>query len=266
MDSVFPPLTATGFDAITSALPAVVYLLVALAAVLYAPRDTRTRVFLLVAVTNLAPYALPFYAWRRPGSTFTRPLLSVIAVSLLLGSLALFHFTQVFPWRRPWIRRYFELLLTGYLLGPFIVLGLIWFAPATPEEMQAAYAVLTLFIGLPTVFAVGVVAPFAGLLSLYYSYLAARAAGLDRARVPLAGIIVSQLAGGVLAILVIPLLHFVAPSGPWVAIASALLAAFGVLMPLAFAAGIWTFGVLTLDIDDLPSIRPALQGPIEPPS
>ena len=83
---------------------------------------------------------------------------------------------------------------------------------------------------------------------------------------PLAGIIVSQLAGGVLAILVIPLLHFVAPSGPWVAIASALLAAFGVLMPLAFAAGIWTFGVLTLDIDDLPSIRSALQGPIEPPS
>ena len=166
MDSVFPPLTATGFDAITSALPAVVYLLVALAAVLYAPRDTRTRVFLLVAVTNLAPYALPFYAWRRPGSTFTRPLLSVIAVSLLLGSLALFHFTQVFPWRRPWIRRYFELLLTGYLLGPFIVLGLIWFAPATPEEMQAAYAVLTLFIGLPTVFAVGVVGRFAGLLSL----------------------------------------------------------------------------------------------------
>ncbi len=266
MDSVFPPLTATGFDAVTSAVPAVAYLLVALAAVFYAPRDTRTRVFLLVAVANLPPYFLPYYAWRRPGSLLTRPLISLIAVSLLIGSLALFHLAQVFPWRRPWVRRYFELLLTGYLLGPFIVLGLIWFAPAKPEEMQASYAVLTLFIGLPTIFVVGIVAPFAGVLSLYYSYLAARAAGIDRARVPLVGIIVSQLAGGVLAILIIPLLHFVAPSGPWVAVASALLSGFGVLMPLAVALGIWKYGALTLDVDELPSIRPALQGPIEPPA
>jgi hypothetical protein len=249
-----PPLTASGFDAITSTVSAAAYLLVALSALIRAPRDSRTGVFLLVAVTAIAPYLLPGYAWYRPGSAFTKPLVSVLAVSLVLGSLALFHFTQVFPWRRPWIRRYRELLLTGYALGPLIVLGLIWFAPKQAEEIEASYAVLTVFIGLPLIFIVGVMLPFAGLLSLYYSVLAARAAGLEQARRPLLGILVSQLAGGVLAILIIPLLHFVAPRGPWVTLASALLFGVGLLMPIAFAAGVWRFRVLDLDINDLPAV------------
>jgi hypothetical protein len=257
MDTVFPPLTATRFDAVTSAVSAAAYLLVALTALLRAPRDSRTGVFLLVAVTGLAPYLLPAYAWFRPGSAFTKPLVSVLAVSLVLGSLALFHFTQLFPWRRPWIRRYFEVLLTGYGLGPLIVLGLIWFAPQQAEEIQASYAVLTVFIGLPTLVIVGIVLPFAGLLSLYYSVLAARAAGLEQARLSLVGILISQLAGGVLAILIIPLLHVVAPAGPWVTIASGLLFGFGLVMPIAFAAAVWKFRLLDLDINDLPSIRPA---------
>ncbi|PYR94810.1 MAG: hypothetical protein DMF84_04060 [Acidobacteria bacterium] len=255
MDTVFPPLTATRFDAVTSAVSAAVYLLVGFAALLRAPRDARTGVFLLVAVTGLGPYLLPVYAWLRPGSTFTKPLVSVLAVSLVLGSLALFHFTQIFPWRRPWIRRYFELLLTGYGLGPLIVLGLIWFAPRHAEDIEASYAVLTVFIGLPAIFVAGIVLPFAGLLSLYYSVLAARAAGFEQARRPLMGILVSQLAGGVLAILIIPLLHFVAPAGALVTIASALLFGFGLLMPIAFAAGVWRFRVLDLDIEGLPSVR-----------
>jgi hypothetical protein len=256
MDTVFPPLTATRFDAVTSAVSAAVYVLVALAALLRAPRDPRTGVFLLVAVTGLGPYLLPVYAWFRPGA-FTKPLVSVLAVSLVLGSLALFHFTQIFPWRRPWIRRYFELLLTGYGLGPPIVLGLIWFAPSQPEQIEASYAVLTVFIGLPTIFIAAIILPFAGLLSLYYSVLAARAAGVEQARRPLMGILVSQLAGGVLAILIVPLLHLVAPAGPWVTIAAALLFGFGLLMPIAIAAGIWKFRVLDLDINGLPSARPA---------
>jgi hypothetical protein len=253
MDTVFPPLTATAFDAVTSALSAAVYLLVALIGLLRAPRDARTGVFLLVAVTGLAPSLLPAYAWFRPGSAFTKPLLSVLAVSLVLGSLALFHFTQLFPWRRPWIRRYLELLLTGYALGPLIVLGLIWFAPKQAEDIEAAYAVLTVFIGLPTIFIIGIVLPFAGLLSLYYSALAARAAGFEQARRPLVMILISQLAGGVLAIVIIPLLHLVAPSGPWVTIASGLLFGFGLLMPIAYSLGVWKFRVLELDINHLPS-------------
>lgn len=254
METVLPPLTATRFDAVTSAVTAAIYLLVALTALLRAPRDSRTGVFLLIAVTSLAPYLLPAYAWYRPGSTFTKPLLSVLAVSFALGSLALLHFTQVFPWRRPWIRRYFELLLTGYGLAPLIVLGLIWFAPRQPDEMQASYAVLTLFIGLPTLFIVALLAPVAGLLSLYYSYLAARSANLPQAQAPLMGILFSQLAGGVVAILIIPLLHVVAPTGPWVTMAAALLFGFGLIMPVAFAIAVWKWRVLDLDIEELPPI------------
>ncbi len=116
--------------------------------------------------------------------------------------------------------------------------------------------VLTVFIGLPMIFIVGVVLPFAGLLSIYYSVLAARAAGLEQVGRPLMGILISQLAGGVLAILIIPLLHFVAPSGPWVTIAAALLFGFGLVMPMAFAAAVWKFRLLDLDINGLPSVRP----------
>src|SRR5919107_4270403 len=135
METVFPPLSATGFDAVMSAAPALAYLIVALAAVAFAPRDVRTRVFLLVALTNLAPYLLPFYAWRRPGATFSRPLVSIIAVALFVGSLALFHFTQVFPWRRPWIRRYFRWLLAGYLLAPVAFAVPIWILGPFIQEM-----------------------------------------------------------------------------------------------------------------------------------
>ena len=106
------------------------------------------------------------------------------------------------------------------------------------------------------IFIVGVVLPFAGLLSIYYSVLAARAAGLEQVGRPLMGILISQLAGGVLAILIIPLLHFVAPSGPWVTIAAALLFGFGLVMPMAFAAAVWKFRLLDLDINGLPSVRP----------
>ena len=135
------------------------------------------------------------------------------------------------------------------------MLGLIWFAPRHAEDIEASYAVLTVFIGLPAIFVAGIVLPFAGLLSLYYSVLAARAAGFEQARRPLMGILVSQLAGGALAILIIPLLHFVAPAGALVTIASALLFGFGLLMPIAFAAGVWRFRVLDLDIEGLPSVR-----------
>ena len=58
------------------------------------------------------------------------------------------------------------------------------------------------------------------------------------------------MAGGVLTILIIPLLRLVAPTGPLVTMAAALLFAFGLLMPVAFAAGVWKYRVLELDPGD----------------
>ena len=100
---------------------------------------------------------------------------------------------------------------------------------------------------MPSIFVVGVVLPFAGLMSLYKSCREAKAEKRDGARASTFWMLVSQLAGGVLTILVVPLLHLVAPRGPWVMIASALLFAGGLLMPIGFALGVWKYRILALD-------------------
>ena len=76
---------------------------------------------------------------------------------------------------------------------------------------------------------------------------------LEAARVTTFWILISQMAGGVLTILIVPLLHFVAPKGPWVTIAAVLLFACGLLMPLAFAAAVWKYNVLNLDPESPPA-------------
>ena len=108
----------------------------------------------------------------------------------------------------------------------------------------------------------GVAVPFAALWSLYN--LARRE--IRRRRVGAGHDLldpVSQMAGGVLTILIIPLLRFVAPTGPWVTIAAVLLFAFGLLMPIAFAAGVWKYRVLDLD-PDAPPASEIRSGDLEP--
>ena len=74
----------------------------------------------------------------------------------------------------------------------------------------------------------------------------------DAARKTTLWMLVSQMAGGVLTILVIPLLRLVATRGPWVTIAAALLFACGLLMPLAFAAAVWRYRMLDTPVEALP--------------
>lgn len=262
MDSLLQaPVTA--FDAVSSFVSASAYLVVGFVAVAHAPRDLRTRIFLAVAVASAAPYGLTTLMWLR-GSTaaLSRPVVMVTALSLMMGSLALLHFTQVFPWRRPWIRAHSPWVLAGYVVIPFAAAVVAWFTrgidfgavtgeAAAGIDIVAALALLG--IVMPAIFILGVIMPFAGLFSLYKSWLAAKAAGVDAARLTAFWMLISQMAGGVLTILIIPLLHLVAPTGPWVTIAAALLFGFGLLMPIAFAVGIWKLRVLDLDIDGLPS-------------
>jgi len=117
---------------------------------------------------------------------------------------------------------------------------------------EPALGLVLLLVVVPIVFVLGVVVPFAAAVSLYKTWLAAKAAGVEAARLTTLWILISQMAGGVLAILIIPLLHLVAPTGPWVTIAAVLLFAFGLLMPLAVAAGVWKYRVLELDPESLP--------------
>jgi hypothetical protein len=268
MDAILQPPSATAFDAASSAASAAIYLIVALAAIVRAPRDSRTHVFLLIAICGIAPYLVSTLLWARGPAALSRPVVAIVALSLALGSLALFHFTQVFPWRRPWIRAHWTWLLTGYLVTPIAVAVLVTFLSrlsvtgetgdaadlaAASVDLTTALAMIAILV--PVVFVIGGVLPFAGLLSLYKSWQAARHAAMTSARVTTLWMLISQLAGGVLTILVVPLLHLVAPRGPWVTIAAALLFACGLLMPIAFAIGVWTFRVLDLDSESPPDQR-----------
>jgi hypothetical protein len=120
----------------------------------------------------------------------------------------------------------------------------------SPELVVGALGLLAVLI--PVLVLLGVVVPVAGLTSLYRSWLLARSRGLDAARSTTLWMLVSQMAGGVLTILVIPLLRLVAIRGPWVTIAAALLFACGLLMPLAFAAAVWRYRMLETPVDALP--------------
>ena len=55
-----------------------------------------------------------------------------------------------------------------------------------------------------------------------------------------------------LAIIVIPLLHMVTPRGAYASIAGGVLLLTGLLMPLAFAVGVWRYRILSLDPDSPP--------------
>jgi hypothetical protein len=274
MDTMLLPPAATAFEMASALVSALLYLAVGIAALVRAPNDVRVRMFFLTALASAPAYLVTVLLWARgPQATFTLPVMAVVGLSLMMGSLTLFHFTQVFPWRRSWIQSHWRWLLIGYLVVPVALVIAVWaLAPLFQlfEEFTAADAAgsggvgavssgigeglaLLLVVVVPLLFLVGLVVPFAALMSLYKSWLTAKAAGIEPARVTVFWILISQMAGGVLTILIIPLLHLIAPTGPWVTIAAVLLFAFGLLMPLAFAAGVWKYRVLDLDVEALPS-------------
>jgi hypothetical protein len=119
-------------------------------------------------------------------------------------------------------------------------------------EISEWAGLVILLVGLPVLFVVGLVVPFGALMSIYKTWNETKATGPEAARITTFWILISQMAGGVLAILIIPLLSIVAPTGPWVTMAAALLYAFGLLMPIAFAAGVWKYRVLELDAEGPP--------------
>jgi hypothetical protein len=277
MESVPPTL----FEVFSAIVSAALYLMVGVVAFVLAPRDIRTRTFLATALASTAPFSVTALLWARgPAAALTLPVITIVGLSLAMGSLALFHFTQVLPWRRPWIRAHWRWLAAGYVITPVAVVIPAWLLRgltgllsgaadtgsggigAVSSGMAEGMVLVLLLVVIPLVFVVGLAVPFAALLSLYKTWLQAKAAGVEPARVTTFWILISQMGGGVLTILIIPLLHLVAPTGPWVTIAAVLLFAFGLLMPLAFAAGVWKYGVLELEIDRPPAgssgdIRPA---------
>jgi Na+/melibiose symporter-like transporter len=85
---------------------------------------------------------------------------------------------------------------------------------------------------------VGVVLPFCGVLSLFKSWKEAKQDGNEPARVATLRMLISQMGGGLLAVLVLPLLHLIGIGSPWSTAIATLAYAFALLMPLAFAAAV----------------------------
>ena len=262
---MFSAPSATAFDALSSLTSAGVYVIVALAALAQAPHDTRVRVFVGVAFSGIAPYWITAQIWAVGWqSALTKRAIVFVALSLMMGSLALFHFTQVYPWRRPWIRANATRLWAAYVVIPAVTLLAAFLTPgfdapvggggfgAVSPGLGVLLVLALIGVALAIVLVLGIVVPFAGLLSLYKSFLTARGRGIESARKTTWMMLVSQLGGGVLTILVVPLMRLAAPAGPWVTIASALLFGCAMLMPLAFALGVWRLRVLDIDIDTLP--------------
>ena len=245
MNGMLQPPSATAFDAAASAVSLLVYLGIALAAIVRAPGDTRARTFLAVAVASAVPYALSPLQWWQGYGVYTPAIIASTAVAFTLGAAALFHVTQVFPARRPFVSRHVGWVALAYLLPvPVWVLawavGSMFAAVATTGSgglgaVSPEMAIVLLVVMVPAMLVVGVLLPLAGVLSLAKSWREARADGCDRDRSATLWMLISQLGGGVLSILVLPMLHLVGIGPPWSVAIAALSYAFALLLPLAFA-------------------------------
>jgi hypothetical protein len=245
--SVLPALT--GLNALSQGLGGLCYLIVGVGAWLYRPRDVRTRVFLFVALANAAVFAIPTIAWLR-GITDPRmiPRATVAAFigALGMGALLLFHFTQVFPKRRPWIRRSGAQLWIAYVLVPAVVAGLTGYMPADLEHVTNAYLVALLVLGFPVLVLLGIVLPVVAILSLLRSHRD-MAAAVSAVKTPIEWLLVSQIAGGTLSLVFAPVLQVLAPTSAANAALTIAIWGLGVLTPIAFAAAVWKYDVISLD-------------------
>jgi hypothetical protein len=229
----------TWIDAVTQGIAGFVYLAVGLAAWRRAPRDARTQVFLGLALANLVTFEVPAAAWLAGIADITmlpRGVFLALFVAMATGAILLFHFCQVFPWRRPWIERWGKTLAAAYAIAPLATAALVVSAPASVSEISYAYAAAILGVGVPLVLVLTVALPVGAVVSLVKSYRDAR--GPDRPmRTPLAWLLVSQIAGGTIALIFAPVLATVVP-GDAPRLALTLVSwVFGLMTPFAFALG-----------------------------
>jgi hypothetical protein len=271
-----PELTA--FDVVTHLISALVYIAVGAAGLAQAPRDGRTRVFAALGVTHAVGFLIPAAAWflgEKDPLAFNRVPLAVMLSALSVGALLMFQFSQVFPRRRPWIRESGMQLPIAYALTPVAVFLLVRWWPASEGSATPAFGLTFVVFGFPLMVLLGLVLPIASIVSLVRSlreasiHARSKAAGTSdpfqpvnrdasvntaSARVPLSGILISQLGGALLSIIVLAPLSALAPESFAVVVVALTVWLFGLVMPLAYAAGIWKYGVL-----EIPDASPEMQ-------
>jgi hypothetical protein len=247
-----PTPVFTGLDAVTLGIASVCYLAIGLAAWLRARHDIRTRVFLAYSIANVIVFAVPTLWWLR-GTTDPRQLppaaFAAIMAALGGGALGLFHFTQVFPRKRPWIRTSGIQMPIAYALAPPAIAGLVLFAPATAGELTPAYGLSVIVFGFPLLVLLGMVLPIAAIVSLLRSHREVGQQGLAHLKRPLEWILVSQVAGGTLTLVFAPVLTVLTRSEMVRSGMTLAIWALGLLTPLAFAAAVWKYNMLAISAD-----------------
>lgn len=245
-----PAPTFTAVDGITQGTAAVAYLAIGVAAWLRAPRDIRTRVFLAFSLANLIVLGVPTFWWIRgltDPSRLPGAATAAVMAALGVGALLLFHFTQVFPRRRQWIRDAGMQMTIAYGLVPIVIAGLVRYAPETLDKITGPYIAAMLIFGFPLLVLLGFVLPVAAIVSLLRTYREVQDSQFAYLKVPLELILLSQIAGGTLAILFAPVLAVLAPNSIMRSVLAIAIWALSLLTPGAYALAVFRFNVLAID-------------------
>jgi hypothetical protein len=247
-----PAPVFTAVDGVTQGTAALVYVAIGVTSWLRGPGDIRTRVFLAFSMANLVVFGVPTFWWLRgltdptklpPGAT------AAVMAALGEGTLLLFHFSQVFPKRRPWIRDSGPQMMIAYGLIPIAIVGLVRFLPDSLDKLTIPYAIAAVVFGFPLIVLLAFVLPVAGIVSLLRSYRDFRDGAYSYLKRPLEWILLSQIAGGTLVILFAPVLAVLAPSSVMQSVLTVVIWALGLMTPIAFAISVFRLKVLSLNPD-----------------
>jgi len=250
--TTIPAPAFTMLDGVTQTAAAVCYASVGAAAWLRATGDIRTRVFLALALANVIVCSVPTFWWLR-GTTDPSKLplaaTAMVMAALGVGSLLLFHFSQVFPRRRPWIRSSGIQMALAYCLAPVTIAVLVWFAPPTVAALTPPYVLLMIVFGFPLIVLVGIVLPVTAVVSLARSHRELPQTGAPHLKRAIELVLLSQIAGGMLAALFAPVLAVAAPRSVGESVLTLLIWILGLLTPLAFAVAVWKGDLLSISAD-----------------
>jgi hypothetical protein len=258
LKDLMPALTAS--EAAMQMVGILVYIAIGAAALAEAPRDERTRVFAALSMMNGAVVGIPIIFWWldiKDATAGGRAPLAVMMGCLALATLALFHLSQVFPRRRPWIRTSGPQLPAAYALAPLVAGLLVRLAPIKEEQASGAFIALAIAFGFPLIVLNGLVLPIGTVVGFIRSFRESPPRdGAPDARPALAGFLMSMLLGTAVAVLALGPLQALAPESPATTLVSVTVWALGLLMPLAFAAGVWRYRVLDIPPDGSVIVQP----------
>jgi len=245
-------VTFTAVDGITQGTAAIVYLVIGVATWLRRPSDVRTRVFLAFSISSLIALGIPTYWWLRGLTDATKlPAIgaAVVMAALGLGALLLFHFTQVFPRRRPWIKQSGVQMEIAYVLVPIAIASLVQFLPPSLDQITTPYLLGLIVFGFPLLVLLGFVLPVTAIVSLLRSHREIQQSPLAYLKSPLELILLSQICGGTLTVLFAPVLAHVAPNSGMQSVLTVIIWALGLMTPVAYAIAVFRFKVLAIDPD-----------------